>query len=261
LIEQVRQLARSHELLFMLVWRDIRIRYKQTVMGFLWAILMPSLIVGAGAILRIALGRYSGSMVTAEDIASVMVRAVAWSFFISGIRFGTSSLLSNQELVTKLAFPKEVFPLAATLSSLFDFAIAAIAAVGILLVIGWQPAIHALWAIPLVLLLVALTAGFALFLSAANLFFRDVKYLVEVFLTFAIFFTPVLYDVAMLGKWADVALLNPVAPILEALSASVVHQRAPDFIWLSYSAVTSLFILLSGYWFFKQLEGKFAESI
>lgn len=245
----------------MLVWRDIRIRYKQTIMGFLWAILMPSLIVGAGAIFRVALGRYSGSPVTAEDIATVMVRAVAWSFFISGIRFGTNSLLVNQELVTKLAFPKEVFPLAATLSGLFDFAVAATAAVGILLIIGWQPAIHALWAILLVLVLVALTAGFALFLSAANLFFRDVKYLVEVFLTFAIFFTPVLYDVTMLGKWADVALLNPVAPILEALSASLVYQRAPDFAWLSYSVCVSLFVLLGGYWFFKQLEGKFAESI
>jgi ABC-type polysaccharide/polyol phosphate export permease len=101
----------------------------------------------------------------------------------------------------------------------------------------------------------------ALFLSAANLFFRDVKYLVEVFLTFAIFFTPVLYDVTMLGKWSDLALLNPVAPVLEGLSASVVLHRTPDAAWLSYAAIVSFVILLVGYWFFKQLEARFAESI
>jgi ABC-type polysaccharide/polyol phosphate export permease len=261
LIEQLQQLARFHELLSMLAWRDIRVRYKQTIMGFLWAVLMPSLVVGAGAIVRIAVARYSNSTVTADDIASVMVRAVAWSFFISGIRFGTSSLMGDIDLVKNLAFPKEVFPLAATLSSLFDFAIATAAVAGILLIIGWQPGITALWAIPLVLVLVALTAGLALFLSAANLFFRDVKYLVEVFLTFAIFFTPVLYDVTMLGKWSDLALLNPVAPVLEELSASVVFHRTPDAAWLSYAAIVSFVILLVGYWFFKQLEARFAESI
>lgn len=260
-IRRLRQLARSHELLSILVWRDIRVRYKQTFMGFLWAILMPSIIVAAGAIFRAAIGKYSGSTVGADDIYSVMVRAVTWSFFISAIRFGTSSLLSNQDLVTKLAFPKEVFPLAATISSLFDFGVAAITTVGILLVFGWQPAVHALWAIPMVLILVALTAGLALFLSAANLFFRDVKYLVEVFLTFAIFFSPVLYDVAMLGDWADVALLNPVAPILEGLSATVVYGRIPDAAWISYSAFVSLCVLVIGYWFFKRLEEKFAERI
>jgi len=212
-------------------------------------------------LVRIAVAKYSNSTVTADDIASVIVRAVAWSFFTSGIRFGTSSLMANINLVTKLAFPKEVFPFAATLSSLFDFAIATAAAVGILLMIGWQPGINALWAIPLVLVLVALTAGLALFLSAANLFYRDVKYLVEVFLTYAIFFTPVFYDVTMLGEWSDLALLNPVAPILEGLSASVVLNRPPDAAWLSYSAIVSLFILVAGYWFFKQLEAKFAESI
>jgi ABC-type polysaccharide/polyol phosphate export permease len=261
LIEQLRQLARSHELLFMLVWRDIRIRYKQTIMGLFWAILTPSLIVGAGAIFRIALAEYSNSTATTDDIASVIVRSVPWAFFVSAVRFGTASLLGNQSLVTKLAFPKEVFPLAATISSLFDFAIAAAAVVGILLIMGWAPTIHAIWVIPLVLVLFALTAGLALILSAANLFFRDVKYLIDVFLAYAIFFTPVFYDIAMLGKWGGLVQLNPVAPILEALSDAVVRHRAPDVAWVMYSTAVASLILLAGYWFFKKLEHKFAESI
>ena len=261
LIEQLRQLVRFHELLSMLAWRDIRVRYKQTVMGFLWAMLMPSLIAGAGVIIRIAVAKNMGSTVTTADIASIIVRAVAWSFFTSAIRFGTNSLMMNMNLVTKLAFPKEVFPFAAILSSLFDFAIASATAIGILLIIGWQPGINVLWAVPLIMVLVALTAGLTLLLSAANLFFRDVKYLVEVFLTYAIFFTPVFYEVAMLGEWKNLALLNPVAPILESLFASVVVNRPPDLAWMSYSVVVSVVFLVGGYWLFKQLEARFAESI
>jgi ABC-type polysaccharide/polyol phosphate export permease len=252
---------RFRELLYMLTWRDIRIRYKQSVMGLLWAVLMPSLVVGAGALVRIGAAKYTGHAVSMDDIASVMVRAVAWSFFIAGIRFGTNSLVSNGSLVTKIAFPKEVFPIAATLSSLFDFAVASLAVFAALLFMGWVPHVHGLWAIPLILVLAMLTTGLSLLLAAANLFFRDVKYLVEVFLTYAIFFTPVLYDADMLGEWKTLVLINPVASILEGLAAVLVHDANPDPQWLLYSTVFSFVTLIFGYWLFKQLEPQFAESI
>lgn len=261
ILRDLGNLSRRYELLLMLVWRDIRIRYKQTVMGFLWAVLMPSVIVGAGAIVRLAVARYTNAAVNINDIHSVMVRAVAWSFVLSGIRFGTGSLLANVSLVTKLAFPKEVFPIAAILSSLFDFSVATVAIGVVLLATGWGPTMGVLWTVPLLIVLIALTTGLALFLSAANLFFRDVKYLVEIFLTYAIFFTPVLYDVSMLGKWGDYALLNPIAPILEGLSAAVVFHGQPDLAWVGYSAICSLLLLTAGYWIFKQAEAKFAENI
>jgi ABC-type polysaccharide/polyol phosphate export permease len=254
-------LWRCRELLYMITWRDIRIRYKQSIMGLLWAILMPSLIVGAGVLVRFGGAKYTGAALNVNDIASVMVRAVAWSFFIAGVRFGTNSLIGNATLVTKIAFPKEVFPIASTLSSLFDFAIASIAVLLVLVCIGWVPGLMALWVIPLIFMLGLLTTGFALLLSAANLFFRDVKYLVEILLTYAIFFTPVLYDAAMLGKWAKLIMFNPVAPILEGLAETLVHGRAPDLFWTSYAFGMSVLALVIGYWLFKQLEPKFAESI
>jgi len=255
------KLWRFRELLYMITWRDIRIRYKQSAMGFLWAILMPSLIVGAGVLVRLGAAKYTGAPLSVDDIASVIVRAVAWAFFIASIRFGTNSLIGNSSLVTKIAFPKEVFPIAATLSSLFDFAIASIAVLLVLVCIGWTPTFAALWAVPLILMLVMFTAGLALLLSAANLFFRDVKYIVEILLTYAIFFTPVLYDAAMLGKWRPLIMLNPVAPILEGLADSLVHGRTPDLQWTAYSFGMSAAALSVGYWLFKQLEPKFAESI
>jgi lipopolysaccharide transport system permease protein len=109
--------------------------------------------------------------------------------------------------------------------------------------------------------MVLLTAGLCIVFSAANLFFRDIKYLVEVVLTFAIFFTPVLYETSLAGKWRWALMLNPVAPILDTLDASVVHARQPDFAWLSYSIVVAVVLLWGGVVFFRRLEPRFAESV
>ena len=255
------RLWQARELLYMLTWRDISIKYKQSVMGFLWAILMPALIVAAGALVRIAAAEWSGQPVNRDDIANVMVKAVVWAFVVGAIRFGTNSLTGNSNLVSKIAFPKETFPLAAVISTLADFAVSLVALAVGLIAIGWLPTWHALLAIPIVVVTISLTTGLALFLSASNLFFRDVKYLVEIFLTYAIFFTPVLYEVRMLGSWKDVILLNPFAPLLEGLSAVLVQHQLPDPMWLGYSTVFAVIALVGGYWVFKRLETKFAESI
>jgi ABC-type polysaccharide/polyol phosphate export permease len=245
----------------MLTWRDVRVRYKQSVMGFMWAILMPAIVIGAGVMVRYAAAQWSGTKVTADDINSVIVRAVVWSFFITAIRFATNSLIVNTNLVTKIAFPKEVFPISAVMSNFFDFIIASVAVVFAMGLLGWLPNWQALWIVPLLAVLLVFTMGLALVLSAANLFYRDVKYLVEVFLTYAIFFTPVLYPASALGKWESWVLLNPVASLLEGLSNAVVLGQPPDPAWTSYSVTVSLLLALGGYALFKRLESKFAESI
>jgi len=109
--------------------------------------------------------------------------------------------------------------------------------------------------------MVLLTTGIGMVVSAASLFFRDVRYIVEVLLTFGIFFTPVFYDVRMLGAKGKWLLVNPVAPILDGLSTCVARQQSPDLPWLAYSIGFSLTVLLGGYFFFKHLEPAFAESI
>jgi len=260
-MENLKSLYRSRELLYLLTWRDIRVRYKQSVMGLLWAILMPLLIVGAGAMVRIGAAKWTGTAITPQDMASVIVRAVIWSFFISAIRFGTASLISNATLVTKIAFPKEVFPVAAVLSSLFDFAVAAVIVIVALPLIGVFPSLQALWMIPLLLVMIVQAVGLALMLSATNLFYRDVKYLVEIFLTYAIFFTPVLYPASLMGSWEKIILLNPIAPLLEAMSNALVTGAPPDPFWTAYATIVSFVLLILGYGIFKRLEANFAESI
>lgn len=258
---ELRELYKYRELLYMLAYRDIKVRYKQSVMGFLWAILMPILIVMAGVVVRYGYAIASGKHLATADIVSVAVKSLPWAFLVSSIKFGCNSLTNNQNLVTKIYFPKEIFPMAAVLASLFDFCVASGALVIFLVAsrIGWS--VYFLWVPLLLFLMVILAAGIAMVVSAASLFFRDVKFIVDVLLTFGIFFTPVFFDVGMFGSKGKWLLLNPIAPILEAFSATIARQHSPNLSWLWYSAGFGMAMLLSGYAFFKHLEPAFAESI
>jgi ABC-type polysaccharide/polyol phosphate export permease len=260
-MQWIRELMRYRELLYMLSWREVRIRYKQSVMGLLWAFLMPVIITLAGVIVRVAATKLSGRPVTGADVGAIGVKALPWAFFISALRFGTMSLAGNSNLVTKIKFPRLVFPFSSVLTSLVDFAVASPLLLVLLPLSGVRPSWTMLWAPVLLLVLVLFTVGVTVLCSAANLFFRDVKYLVEVALTFAIFFTPVLYDADMVGSWRSVLMLNPVAPILEGLNRSVIHGHHPEFGWVAYSAVIALLFCWGGIAFFRRLEPRFAESI
>lgn len=255
------EFAQYKELLLMLTWRDIRIRYKQSVMGFAWAVLMPILIVGSGLIVTVAFSTISHKPVAKIDILSVAVKAVPWAFFVGAIRFATSSLIMNKELVTKIYFPREILPLSSVLANLFDMSLAA----GVLIPILWLAqlgaSIYLLWVPILLAMLVLLTLAFAILLSCANLFFRDVKYLVEVILTYGVFFTPVFYSASTLGKWGPLLLLNPIGPLLEGFRDTMVLHKSPDLRWIAYSAVWAGVGFVVSWKIFKRSEAAFAESI
>jgi ABC-type polysaccharide/polyol phosphate export permease len=244
-----------------LTWRDIKIKYKQSVMGLLWAVLMPAIIVGAGMLVRLAMSKMSGIPLSPDNLASISVKALPWAFFVGAIRFATTSLTGNANLVTKINCPRIAFPISAVLSALFDLFIAIIPLMAVLVWCGVTPSPTLVWVPLLLAMLVLLVSGLGIALAAANLFFRDVKYIVEVLLTFAIFFTPVIYEVDMLGDLRFWALLNPLAPLLEGLHAVVVLKTAPDFYWLLYSAVFSILVFAGGWRLFRRLEPTFADSI
>src|SRR3989304_8226643 len=182
--EMISELIEYRHLLFMLTWRDIRVRYKQSIMGFLWAIFMPMMIVCAGILVKKGFSIVSGKPMEFMELASVSVKALPWAFFVGSIRFATNSLVGRSNLVTKIYFPREVLPLSSVLANLFDFLIAGAVLILILAIARIGVSIYLLW-LPLILIfLILFTAGISMFLSCANLFFRDVKYIVEVILTF-----------------------------------------------------------------------------
>jgi lipopolysaccharide transport system permease protein len=259
--EALQALVARRDLLYMIAWREIKIRYKQSVMGFMWAILLPAVIVTAGIIVRYGMSALSGKPISGQEIAGITVKGLVWAFFAGSLRFSSTSLIGNPNLVTKIYMPREIFPLATILSQLLDFGVASSLVVVVFAVTRLGASWQLLWVPVLLLITVALATGWALLISAACLFFRDVKYLVEVVITFAIFVTPVFYDVEMFKKWANLLLLNPLAPLIEGLEKCIVYGTAPDLPWVAYSCVVALVSLVGGFYFFKRWEPAFAESI
>lgn len=267
------------DLLFQLTLRDVRIRYKQAVMGFAWALLMPALIVAAGSLVRVAIARMGGGDIDSGDVAGIAAKSVPWAFFVGALGFTTNSLIGNMNLVTKVFFPRSVLPLSATLAQGFDALVALTCLLAVLLLLGFPPSFAALWAIPLLALLFLFTAGVGLIVAAANLFFRDVKYLVQVGVTFGIFFTPVFFEPEMFGAMgAKLMMLNPLSPLLEGLRLCLVegHPLTQSLLatadsgetflvwtplYLVYGVAVAVLTALAGTLLFEKLEPLFAEYV
>jgi len=217
-------LIQFRELLVELTLRDIRIRYKQAAMGVFWAVLTPLVLLLSGWILRLAFGRLSGEAPNDVVMAGVAVKSLAWAFFVGALGFGTASITANLSLVTKTYFPREILPLASVLTQLVDAAIGVVALILALPFFGVPLSPALLWVIPLSLALVMITTGAVLLGSCANVFFRDAKHLVQLVLSFGIFFTPVFFDADAFGpSGSRLVMLNPLAPVLEGLRLAVVH--------------------------------------
>ena len=275
--EIVTGLWHHRELLYQLTLRDIRIRYKQAVMGFLWAVFMPALVVAAGLIVKYAISYLSGTSLEMQGIAALAVKALPWAFFVGAVGFGTSSLTANINLVTKVYFPREVLPLASTLAQAFDSSIGAVALAAVLPLLGISLSLQLLWVPVIAVLLFMFTAGICMILSCANLFFRDVKYIVQVILMFGIFFTPVFFEPAMFGpRGSEMLMLNPLSPFLEGLRLSVVegHNLVAPLLttdaagmqvvawspwYLVYGLTLSVGVLLMGTMVFHRFEHLFAQ--
>lgn len=261
MIAAIQKLTLRRDLLVMMVWRDLRVKYKQSLMGALWAVLTPALIVAAGVLVRYGMAVLSGKPLTLDDVALVSAKSVPWAFFVSAVKFATNSLISNANLITKIGLPREIFPLASVLSQCIDLIVASVVLSVVLAVAGTGASLYLLWVPVLLLILFALALACGLITSAASLFFRDVKYLIDVALTFGIFFTPVFYEAATFKQFERVLLLNPVAPIMEGIGEVVAHQAAPALGWIGYSAGFAAILLVLAYAFFNRLQPYFAEAV
>jgi lipopolysaccharide transport system permease protein len=270
-----RGIRSNRDLIQQLTLRDIRVRYKQAALGFAWALLMPTVVVIAGMLVRAAIAYAAGKTLNMHQIASIGVKSVPWAFFLGCINMSLPSLLSNKPLVTKIYFPREILPLSAVLAQTFDSAIGGVIVSLILPFFGIGASLQLLWVPFLLVLLWMLSMGLGLMLSCANLFFRDVKYLVQVYVTFGIFITPVLLDASMYGpRLGPILMLNPISPILEGLRLAVVehHNLLEPFVaskgftvwhpwYVAYMIAASVLGLLGSALIFHRLEERFAETV
>jgi ABC-type polysaccharide/polyol phosphate export permease len=276
LTDEVLEIWARRDLMLQLASRDVRIRYKQAAMGFAWAILMPILIVGAGTLVRVAIVTMTGARLDKADIGSVILKSFPWAFFSGAIGFAVNSVTGSISLVTKIYFPRAILPIATVLANLFDLAVGAVTLAAVLPFFGAQLTWALLWAPVLIALLVLLAAGLGSVLACGNLFYRDIKYITQVALTFGIFFTPVLFDAAAFGaRGSRLLMLNPLAPIFEGLQLSIIRghnlflpltqtlRGATFVVWepwyLLYSAVWALTGIAAGIHLFRRTQDLFAE--
>jgi lipopolysaccharide transport system permease protein len=259
--QMIREIFEYRDLMFMLTIRDLRVRYKQAAMGFMWAIFMPMIAVFAGILIKKAMAVVSQQPLEVHSILSISVKVLPWTFFISSIRFSVQALVGNSALVTKIYFPRAVLVLSAILACLFDFAVALVVMIILVSVLGVGVSVHLLWLPVLLVLLFLYTFGLGLLLAAANLFYRDIKYVVEILLMFGIFFTPVFYEASSFGRWKPIMLINPLGSILEELNRTVVMHLPPDPFWILYAIFASIGVFLIGMTVFQKSEPFFAENI
>jgi lipopolysaccharide transport system permease protein len=246
------------ELLVRMTARDLLLRYKQTVMGFGWAVFMP--LVNT-AIFSVIFTRVAVIDVGGPYPVYAFCGLVAWNFFSSALRFAVSSLTSNPSLVTKVYFPREIFPFSAVLVALVDFGVSALVLGAVMLYyhvsVGWP----ILW-LPVVMAgTVIFTAAAALFISMANLFYRDVKYLFEIVIAFWMFATSVVYPIGRVGgRLGAVLALNPMTHLIDAFRAVLLQRQAPGLPFVVTVAVSV--VLFVGAWIaFHLAEFDFAENL
>jgi len=270
------ELWESRDLVVQFMLRDITIRYAQAVMGFAWALVMPLLIVGAGLVFRVVLSTLSNSPIEGVSVASLAAKAVPWAFFSGALTQATQSLLSQANLIGKVYFPRESIPVASVFAQTPDLVVSLVVVLVVLPITGVPLHAATLWGGLVLVLLVVFTIGCALILSCANLFFRDVKYILQVALNFGVFATPVFFEPQMLGrKGAAIMLALPLSPFVQAMDVAVVRghglldrlvlqtPKGPVTVWepwmLGYASLLSLGLLYIGLRIFRRASGRFAE--
>jgi len=256
----LRELWSYRELLYFLIWRDIKVRYKQTFLGAAWAIIQP---FATMLVFSLFFGRLA--KMPSDGIPYpifVYAALVPWTFFAQGLTQSSNSLVSSANLLKKVYFPRLTIPIATVLSGVVDFLLAFVVLLGMMFYYLIIPSVNVLW-LPLLLLLALTTSlGIGLWLAALNVQFRDVHYVVPFITQFWMFATPVAYPSSLLTEpWRTVYGLNPMVGVVEGFRWALLGAgTAPKPIILA-SFVAAILILLGGLFYFRRTEKTFADIV
>jgi len=255
----LRDLWACRELLYFLMWRDIKVRYKQTVLGAAWAVIQPlvTMIIFTYFFGKLAKVPTDGVPYPIFFYTGLLL----WTFFSNGVSSGANSLIGNSNLITKVYFPRLIIPSAAIGAGLLDFAIASILLIGLLVYYGFPVTLGYLMLLPLVGLTTVLALGVGIWFSALNVKYRDVRYALPFLIQMWLFVSPIIYPLSLVPEeWRWAMWLNPVTGIVEAFRCALFGR---PFLWapLGYSFVFSLVMLAYGAYAFRRMERTFAELI
>ena len=250
------------ELLYFLVWRDIKLRYKQTVLGIAWVVLQPFLITIVFSVFFGWLARIPSDATGMPYPVFAFCGFLPWQFFAYALTNASNSLVANERLITKVYFPRLVIPLSACLSGLIDFMIAFIILVGLIVYYGIVPTM-ALWAFPgFFIMAVACGMGVSLWLSALNVQYRDVRHTIPFITQLWFFLSPVVYPTSLIPeRWLWLYGLNPMAGVIKGFRWALLGRTDALGSWIVVSAVVTLALWIGGLYYFRRMEKNFADVV
>jgi lipopolysaccharide transport system permease protein len=257
---KLRELWEYRELLYFLTWRDVKVRYKQTALGAAWALIQPFLTM---VVFSLFFGRLA--KIPSDGIPYPIfsyAALVPWTFFANGLAQSSNSLVGSANLIKKVYFPRLTVPIATVFSAAVDFLLSFVVLIGMMLYFGIVPTVNVLW-LPAFLLLALVTAlGVGLWLSAMNVQFRDVRYVVPFITQFWMFATPIAYPSTLLPeKWRMLYALNPMVGVVEGFRWALLGTRTAPGLMVAASSVAALVILISGAFYFRRMEKSFADVV
>lgn len=254
------EIWQNRELLFFLAWRDFRVRYKQTALGVAWAIFQPLM---AMIIFTVFFNKLAG--MPSDNIpypVFVYAGLLFWQFFSGALTDISNCLVNNQAIITKVYFPRLILPIAATATKFIDFLIASIILVPLMIYYGYTPRLSGLLILPLLIFITFMAAlGGGLFLSALNVKYRDVRYILPYFIQMLLFITPVIYPASLTGIYSWFLAMNPMTGVIKAARSALFADFPMNWLQLGISALACLVILLIGLYYFQKTEKYFADIV
>ena len=257
---KLRELWEYRELLYFLTWRDVKVRYKQTALGAAWAIIQPFMTMVVFSLFFGKLAKVPSDGIPYPIFSYAAL--VPWSFFANGLSQSSNSLVGSANLIKKVYFPRLTIPVATVLSGVIDFALAFLVLLGMMLYYGIAPTANVLW-LPFFLLLALITSlGAGLWLSALNVEYRDVRYVVPFVTQFWMFATPIAYSSTLLDEpWRTIYGLNPMVGVIEGFRWALLGTDTAPGPIIVVSSLAALFMLVGGAFYFRRMEKTFADVV
>lgn len=257
-INDLIEIWKYKELMYFFVWRDFKVRYKQTIIGVGWAIFQPFMTMVVFSIFFGKLLKIPSDGVPYPIF--VYTGLLFWQFFSSALSETSNVLISNQAIITKVYFPRLILPLSSVATKLVDFAIASVILIGMMIYYGYTPHLSGLFILPLLLAITFMASvGGGLFLAAINVKYRDVRYVLPFFIQILMFLTPVIYPASIAGKYSWILAFNPMMGVIQSARAGILGTAPINWTLIGISFTACAVLLAIGVVYFKKVERYFAD--
>jgi ABC-type polysaccharide/polyol phosphate export systems, permease component len=255
-----KELWEYRELLYFLVWRDVKVRYKQTALGAAWAVIQPVMTMVVFSIFFGRLGKLSSDGVPYPIFTFAAL--VPWTLFSNGLMQATNSLVGSSHLIKKVYFPRLIIPIASVLAGVVDFFLAFAVLLVLMLFYGIAPTWNTLWLPVFMFMTVAASLAVSLWLSALNVQFRDVRHVIPFLTQIWLFATPIAYSSSLLSEpWRTLYGLNPMVGVVEGFRWALLGTDTKPGAMAAFSLAVSLVLLVSGAYYFRRMERNFADIV